>query len=203
MLYEPAASSPVLDSRLRSLTDGGAGATVAYSWAPSEETEAPDGVVRLPKTLTAAQLVVALEEVVSRRHPGLTVPPPVVEATPVPAEPGPDPVVARLTSREHQVLALIAGGLPNRDIAARLGLSVNSVKTYIRTAYRKVGIERRTQAVLWGLEHGLAADAGGGARAAAADPLPQGCTAQRPLPLGWGIGQRRGRQGVTRGEHGG
>ena len=30
-----------------------------------------------------------------------------------------------------------------------------SVKTYIRTAYRKMGVQRRTQAMLWALEHGI------------------------------------------------
>ena len=41
------------------------------------------------------------------------------------------------------------------EIAERSYLSINSVKTYIRTAYRKLGLSRRSQAVRWGLEHGF------------------------------------------------
>lgn len=72
----------------------------------------------------------------------------------------PDPVpvdaaLEMLSSRERDVLELICRGLSNQEIAERLYLSVNSVKTYIRTSYRKIGAVRRSQAVLWGLEHGL------------------------------------------------
>ncbi|MCW2843225.1 MAG: response regulator transcription factor [Nocardioides sp.] len=60
-----------------------------------------------------------------------------------------------LSPRESEVLALIARGLSNQEIADALYLSVNSVKTYIRTAYRKIGVRRRPQAVLWAIEHGF------------------------------------------------
>jgi two-component system, NarL family, response regulator LiaR len=60
-----------------------------------------------------------------------------------------------LTAREAEVLSLIAGGLSNTDVAARMGLSINSVKSYVRSCYRKIGVESRSQAVLWGLTHGL------------------------------------------------
>jgi DNA-binding CsgD family transcriptional regulator len=54
------------------------------------------------------------------------------------------------------VLELVTVGCSNDEIAKRLFLSINSVKSYIRTGYRKIGATRRTQAVLWGVEHGLA-----------------------------------------------
>ena len=60
-----------------------------------------------------------------------------------------------LTERETQVLTLICRGLSNAEIAKALFLSQNSVKTYIRTAYRKIGVTRRSQAVLWAIRHGL------------------------------------------------
>lgn len=60
-----------------------------------------------------------------------------------------------MTSREAEVLALIAQGLSNDEIAKRAYVSINSVKSYIRTAYRKIGVQRRSQAVLWALEHGF------------------------------------------------
>ena len=59
--------------------------------------------------------------------------------------------------REAEIIALITQGHTNLDIAERSHLSINSVKTYIRTAYRKMGVERRPQAVLWGVRHGFAA----------------------------------------------
>ena len=65
---------------------------------------------------------------------------------------------AGLSPREAEILALITQGLSNQEIADRAYLSINSVKTYIRSAYRKVGVQRRTQAVLWGVEHGFVPD---------------------------------------------
>ena len=62
---------------------------------------------------------------------------------------------AGLSSREAEVLALIVQGEPNQDIADALFLSINSVKTYIRSAYRKVGVINRAQAVAWGIEQGF------------------------------------------------
>ncbi len=65
---------------------------------------------------------------------------------------------ARLSSREAEVLALITQGYTNNDIASRSYLSINSVKSYIRTAYRKIGVERRSQAVRWGMENAMLPD---------------------------------------------
>lgn len=63
--------------------------------------------------------------------------------------------VEGLTYREGEVLSLIMQGLSNQEIATRLYLSINSVKTYIRSAYRKMGVVRRGQAMVWGVDHGL------------------------------------------------
>ena len=62
----------------------------------------------------------------------------------------PSPEVA-LTQREREIVTLIARGYSNKEIAEQLYLSINSVKTYIRSAYRRIGVERRTQAVVWAL----------------------------------------------------
>lgn len=64
-----------------------------------------------------------------------------------------------LTPREVDVLQLITQGLSNQEIAEQTYLSINSVKTYIRTAYRRVGVTSRSQAVVWCLQHGFAAEA--------------------------------------------
>jgi NarL family two-component system response regulator LiaR len=63
-----------------------------------------------------------------------------------------------LTAREAEIIALITQGLSNQEIATRSYLSINSVKTYIRTAYRKMGVTSRSQAVLWGVNHGFRPD---------------------------------------------
>ncbi len=62
---------------------------------------------------------------------------------------------AGLTPRELEVLSLIAQGLTNQEIADQSYISINSVKTYVRTAYRKIGVTRRSQAVSWGLRAGF------------------------------------------------
>ncbi|GAB3765001.1 DNA-binding NarL/FixJ family response regulator [Nocardioides ginsengisegetis] len=61
-----------------------------------------------------------------------------------------------LTGREVEMLGLITLGLSNAEIAERCYLSINSVKTYIRGAYRKIGAADRSQAVQWALRHGFA-----------------------------------------------
>jgi DNA-binding NarL/FixJ family response regulator len=61
-----------------------------------------------------------------------------------------------LSQRESEMLSMITRGFTNDDISTRAYLSPNTVKTYIRSAYRKLGITRRPQAVRWGMEHGMA-----------------------------------------------
>ena len=63
--------------------------------------------------------------------------------------------VAELSTREGEVLDLICRGMSNLEIADQLFVSVNSVKTYVRQIYQKIGVARRAQAVAWGLAHGF------------------------------------------------
>jgi DNA-binding NarL/FixJ family response regulator len=60
----------------------------------------------------------------------------------------------RLTPREEDVLALVVAGRSNAEIAELLFLSPNTVKSFIRTAYAKIGATTRSQAVAWGIQHG-------------------------------------------------
>jgi two-component system, NarL family, response regulator LiaR len=60
-----------------------------------------------------------------------------------------------ITARELEVLALVARGLSNREIATRLFVSENTVKTHCARAFDKLGAARRTQAVQRGKELGL------------------------------------------------
>jgi DNA-binding NarL/FixJ family response regulator len=63
-----------------------------------------------------------------------------------------------LSERESEILALITQGLDNAEVATRTFLTPNTVKSYIRTLYRKIEVSSRTQAVLWGIAHGFAPD---------------------------------------------
>jgi len=108
----------------------------------------------LSKEADGEQMVEALEAA----HEGKIVTPPNSEAPEHGASgdwPGRD---QGLTAREAEVVALITQGLSNQEIADRSYLSINSVKTYIRTAYRKIGVTRRAQAVGWGMRHGFEPD---------------------------------------------
>ena len=60
-----------------------------------------------------------------------------------------------ITPRELEILSLIAQGLSNREIAGRLFVSENTVKTHCSRAFDKLGARRRTQAVQLGKELGL------------------------------------------------
>ena len=63
-----------------------------------------------------------------------------------------------LTDREAEVLALITQGKTNIEIAAVMYLSINTVKSYIRSAYHRIGVTTRSHAILWGIEHGFRPD---------------------------------------------
>jgi DNA-binding NarL/FixJ family response regulator len=60
-----------------------------------------------------------------------------------------------LTDRERQVLTLVAEGLPNKQIARRLGISEKTVKAHLTSAFRTIGVDDRMQAGLWARRNGL------------------------------------------------
>jgi len=60
-----------------------------------------------------------------------------------------------ITRREFEILELIAQGMSNREIAGRLYLSENTIKTHSSRVFDKLGAKRRTQAVQLGKEFGL------------------------------------------------
>jgi predicted ATPase/DNA-binding CsgD family transcriptional regulator/DNA-binding XRE family transcriptional regulator len=74
------------------------------------------------------------------------------------AEPAPLP--GNLTSRQAQVLRLLATGLTNRQIAAELYLSTATVERHLATIYRNLGLSGRVEAARFALANGLAADLG-------------------------------------------
>ena len=144
---------------LDDLVRGGNAKVVIFSWNLGEELvrkaleRGASGY--LSKGLDAEQVVAGIEAV----HRGETVTPPETtesgERTANGEWPGRE---LGLSAREAEVLALITQGLSNQEIAQRTYLSINSVKTYIRTAYRKIDVTRRAQAVAWGMRHGFEPD---------------------------------------------
>jgi NarL family two-component system response regulator LiaR len=142
---------------LEDLVHGGGAQVVIYSWNVQPElvdrSLAKGARGYVSKAYTAEQVVEAVEAV-SRGE--------VVRPTP-PESVGPEQGVwpgreFGLSAREAEVIALITQGLSNQEIADRSYLSINSVKTYVRTAYRKIQVTRRSQAVAWGMTHGLSPD---------------------------------------------
>jgi len=65
------------------------------------------------------------------------------------------PLVEQLTPREVEVLALVTAGRSNSEIADRLFVSENTVKTHLKNIHGKLGVTSRTQAVVRGLRLGL------------------------------------------------
>jgi len=59
-----------------------------------------------------------------------------------------------VTPREEQVVALVAEGLSNREIAQELALSEHTVKKYLFRIFEKLGISTRVELVLYALNHG-------------------------------------------------
>ncbi len=151
------------------LRDAGVQRVVVYSWQFSRETAQAmlsAGVSAvISKRLPAARLANALLEVAAGRT--------IVAATgwAVRESDGAAPTSATnyadwpgreygLTMREAEMIALITQGLTNTEIARRAYISGNTVKSYIRAAYRKIGVTRRSQAVAWGLRHHMTPQAG-------------------------------------------
>lgn len=140
------------------IADPTSGVVVVYSWNTQPELieRALGKGCRgyLDKSLPVEELVRSLERIAAgeilrpMRTSGDVGP----EIMPLGAWPGQR---EGLSFRESEVIALITQGYTNPEIAARSFVTVNSLKTYIRSAYRKMGVERRSQAVKWGIEHGM------------------------------------------------
>jgi DNA-binding NarL/FixJ family response regulator len=165
-LYDTFSASQADDTSFDDVVGDRARHVVVYSWNmhPQLVEVALSKGCRgyLDKAIDAEALVTSIERI-SRGEI-------VVSPTRLPLDPVQEEAEARpypgdwparthdLSPREAEVLALITQGLTNLDIATRTYLSINSVKTYIRSAYRKIGVTRRSQAVLWGLHHDLRPD---------------------------------------------
>lgn len=157
-LYDTFAAPVGKLARLESLLqDPLIGSVAVYSFAVDERA-IDDSLAQgahgfLAKSLSALELVEGIENIAAGQRvtmvgPGLSV----MRSGQWPAK------EAGLSPREAEVIGLIVQGLSNKDIAAQCYLSTNSVKTFIRSAYRKMGVSTRAQAVAWGIDHGLKPD---------------------------------------------
>lgn len=143
------------------------GKAAVYTWADAPElidaalAFGADGYVSkgLPGgELAAALVAIAAGEQVVRV--GTTTPPAASGPIPFRRWPG---QAAGLTERESEVLAHITQGRRTAEIAAAMYLSVNSIKTHTRNVFRKLGVSTRTEAALWGVDHGFRPDRSGSA----------------------------------------
>jgi two-component system, NarL family, response regulator LiaR len=155
ILFDTFGRLPEGDDKLRQVVAANDAKVVVYSWDnyPVDLAQEHGAAGYIHKGLPPDQLVEALVAI----HEGESVeskpaPSSLDEDQSMPAWPGQD---AGLSPRESEVLAFIAQGYTNEEIAARAYLSINTVKTYIRTAYRKMGVTSRAQAVGWALRNGF------------------------------------------------
>ncbi len=110
----------------------------------------------LPRTASPAEIVAAVETValgLAVLHPdGLAA----LRSTAVaPAQADPDVLEQPLTPRETEVLAMMAEGLGNKRIAARLAISSHTVKFHVVSILAKLGAGSRTEAVTIGVRRGF------------------------------------------------
>lgn len=132
---------------------------VVFSWTTDPKfvrrSVTAGAVGYLTKAITAPELVEALERI----HAGeqvLSLGEVSVDAAEILGRwPGD---LHGLSPREAEVLALICQGLTNEDITQRAYITMNTVKTHIRSLYRKMDVTTRSQAVRWGLERDFAPD---------------------------------------------
>jgi DNA-binding NarL/FixJ family response regulator len=107
--------------------------------APAEELTAAVRVVASGESLLAPAVTQRVIDAFVRRSVG--------------ALRRPDPALARLTPREMEVLDLLARGLSNGDIAARLFVSEATTKTHVSNVLAKLGLRDRVQAVIFAYEN--------------------------------------------------
>jgi DNA-binding NarL/FixJ family response regulator len=133
------------------LTIDGQRVTVAVIQEADEKKRAPDLMAAIEAVLADStswftRTVIERLRTVSQAKP--------VEASAMPAVKGTSQLDA-LSARERQVLGLICEGKSDVQMASLLGLSENTVRNHIAALYRKIGVNRRTAAVIWARERGI------------------------------------------------
>jgi len=148
LLCDPVGRAVQLEDYLGVVVGLTSAPVVVFTWSnsPSSVRRSLDAGARgfVSKSTSSDELAAAVAAV----HRGETV-------APTSRRAGSHTGVADLSAREAEVLELICHGMSNLEIAEQLFVSVNSVKTYVRQVYQKIGVSRRAQAVAWGLAHGF------------------------------------------------
>jgi two-component system, NarL family, response regulator LiaR len=150
ILYDTFGRVPEGDEKLQRIVAEHDAIVVVYSWDdyPEEAARRTGATGYLHKGLGADELVAGIVALHDGRHPDRAV----RSGEPVHTWPGQH---HGLTEREAEMISFITRGLTNEEIARRSYLSINTVKTYIRTAYAKIGVRNRAEAVGWGLRNGF------------------------------------------------
>jgi DNA-binding NarL/FixJ family response regulator len=129
-----AVTSFLEEEKVRAALDAGA---AGYLLKDAEADEVGDAV----RTVAAGDVVL----------------PPAVARTLVAASRRPATAEPALTAREREVLALVAAGHTNQQIATRLSVSERTARTHVSNILAKLGLSSRTQAALWAERNGLTA----------------------------------------------
>ncbi|MGE5596421.1 MAG: response regulator transcription factor [Hyphomicrobiales bacterium] len=133
-------------------------AVLLAAWEPGAGLDAATASLPrayLSREATESEIAAAVRAVAA----GLSVFDPEIAASllrtrePAASAPGADPAV--LTEREHEVLELLALGLPNKGIARRLGISEHTAKFHVGAILAKLGAASRTEAVMLAARQGL------------------------------------------------
>lgn len=101
----------------------------------------PDSLAQAIRSVADGQVIFAREAMTAMTSPG-------------------SKAASTLTAREREVLALVAAGRSNREIARQLSVAEKTVKAHLSSLFRKLGVTDRTQAALYAVTHGLAPGAG-------------------------------------------
>ena len=64
-------------------------------------------------------------------------------------------MISEITSREEEILVLVAQGQDNEEISTQLSITVGTVKNHISSIYDKLGVRSRAEAVTWAWQRGL------------------------------------------------
>jgi two-component system, NarL family, response regulator YdfI len=151
-----------LDALLGELPEPATAAVVVLADAPRRvraDLVVERGPVRavLPRDATSGEILAAIEAVgagLVALHPDVLAPR--ARREPLPARGAADPAQP-LTAREIEVLGMLAEGLGNKIIAARLGISTHTAKFHVASILAKLGAGSRTEAVTIAMRRGLVA----------------------------------------------
>lgn len=144
----------------RMIADAVVDHVVLYTWDSSDDLV--DDARRIgvhgiiSKEACADEVVAMLERIVAGERIGVDAPWSARNSDRNGSDANGDDANGDLSEREAEVLALLALGLSNKQIATELYLSIETVRTYVRRLYAKLGVSNRAQAAVHATLHGVA-----------------------------------------------